>query len=106
MKRFLNLILALTIVLSLTSCDSDHTSESKKEKYKSDEYSQIETVDLDELFDDESTEHSDDEDEETVYVSKSGKIHRNRRCSGMKYYTEMSEEKAIEKGYDFCKNCY
>ena len=43
---------------------------------------------------------------EIVYVSNSGKIHNVRNCSGMKYYTIMDYDSAIDKGYVKCKNCY
>ena len=42
----------------------------------------------------------------TVYVSRYGKIHRKKNCSGMEYYTAMPYDQAIEKGYVKCKNCY
>lgn len=42
----------------------------------------------------------------TVYVSRAGKIHRISYCSGMKYYTAMSYDEAVRRGYDFCENCY
>lgn len=44
--------------------------------------------------------------ETIVYVSKTGKIHKISYCSGMKYYTEMEYDEAVDKGYVFCKNCY
>lgn len=43
---------------------------------------------------------------ETVYVSKTGKIHKFSNCSGMQYYTEMLYDEALDNGYDFCMNCY
>ena len=48
------------------------------------------------------------EDEITVivYVSKTGKYHRNNDCSGMKYYTEMSLDEAIDAGHAACKRCW
>lgn len=49
---------------------------------------------------------STDQESETVYVSRTGKIHSNPNCSGMKYYTEMTYDEAIASGYDLCKNCY
>lgn len=42
----------------------------------------------------------------TVYVSNSGKYHSKSNCSGMKYYTVMTLDEAIEAGYDACKKCY
>ena len=58
-------------------------------------------------------EYDEDEDEDeyeysgvTVYVSRTGKIHSNRSCSGMKYYTRMDYNEAVDEGYDFCMNCY
>lgn len=42
----------------------------------------------------------------TVYVSKNGKMHSVPDCSGMKYYTAMSYEKAIAAGYERCSNCF
>lgn len=49
---------------------------------------------------------STDQNGETVYVSRTGKIHNWPHCSGMKYYTEMTYDEAIASGYDLCKNCY
>lgn len=42
----------------------------------------------------------------TVYVSRSGKIHNNSSCSGMKYYKKMGYNDARKAGYDLCQNCY
>ena len=42
----------------------------------------------------------------TVYVSTSGKIHKNSNCSGMKKYTKMTYEEACELGYEHCKKCF
>lgn len=41
-----------------------------------------------------------------VYVSRNGKIHTRSDCSGMKYYTAMSYEAAVNAGYDHCGKCY
>ena len=48
----------------------------------------------------------DYDDSVTVYVSNYGKIHSVPYCSGMKYYTEMDYDEAIDCGYDFCQKCY
>lgn len=48
----------------------------------------------------------EDEITVTVYVSSSGKYHSKSNCSGMKYYTEMSLEEAIEAGHIACKKCW
>lgn len=42
----------------------------------------------------------------TVYVSRKGKIHLRKNCSGMKYSTAMSYGEACEKGYDHCQKCF
>ena len=42
----------------------------------------------------------------TVYVSSSGKYHSKPDCSGMKYYTQMSLDDAIQHGHVACKRCY
>lgn len=42
----------------------------------------------------------------TVYVSRTGKIHRISNCSGMKYYTKMDYYEALDEGYVHCQNCY
>ena len=42
----------------------------------------------------------------SVYVSTSGKYHRRHDCSGMKKYSEMTQDEAIERGYAACKICY
>lgn len=41
----------------------------------------------------------------TVYVSKNNKAHRVSNCSGMKNYTEMTIEEAMDLGVDYCGNC-
>lgn len=41
-----------------------------------------------------------------VYVSKRGIVHFDSDCSGMKYYTTMTIEQAVNSGYtDFCEHC-
>ena len=42
----------------------------------------------------------------TVYVSRYGKIHSHANCSGMKYYTEMPLDSALDAGNVLCKKCY
>ena len=42
----------------------------------------------------------------TVYVSRYGKIHSDANCSGMKYYTAMPLDKALDAGNVLCKKCY
>lgn len=51
-------------------------------------------------------EYVEDYNSKTVYVSKYGKIHKNRHCSGMMYYDVMTYGEAIEQGYEKCANCY
>lgn len=108
MNRFIKCILSLILVIAFTSCSSGITepSETSKKFNFSNEPKATYSA---------STKpavgHNDDDDDEvknqrTVYVSRKGKIHTNPRCSGMKYYTEMYEDDAINKGYDFCNNCY
>lgn len=41
----------------------------------------------------------------TVYVSKNNRAHRVSNCSGMKNYTEMTIEEAMDRGVDYCGNC-
>lgn len=41
----------------------------------------------------------------TVYVSRSGVIHVEEDCSGMKHYTKMPLEKADAAGYEYCSKC-
>ncbi len=48
----------------------------------------------------------DDEITVTVYVSNSGKYHSKSNCSGMKNYTEMSLDEAIDAGHVACKKCW
>ena len=127
MKRFLTFILALALMLSLTSCDSTYTSENddytqgiikyqQKEtlEYNNDETSRFDDVEYIEVIEteavdnsyNEATEQANNQYVETVYVSNSGKIHRIPNCSGMKNYTEMSKDEAVSRGYSYCKNCY
>lgn len=42
----------------------------------------------------------------TVYVSNSGKYHSKSNCSGMKNYTEMSLDEALDAGHVACKKCW
>lgn len=42
----------------------------------------------------------------TVYVSSTGKYHSKSNCSGMKSYTEMSLDEALEAGHIPCKRCW
>ena len=44
--------------------------------------------------------------ETIVYVSRKGVIHFDKDCSGMKYYTEMTLEKADAGGYSYCEHCW
>ena len=91
-KYILSIALCIVLCLGLFSCDNDN-SETKKPNESSAPY-----------FDFVSTTKKV---ERTVYVSKSGKkIHRNKKCSGMKYYWEMSYDDAVDAGYDFCEKCY
>lgn len=48
----------------------------------------------------------DEEIAVTVYVSNSGKYHSKSNCSGMKHYTEMSLDEAIDAGHVACKKCW
>ena len=42
----------------------------------------------------------------TVYISNSGKIHINKSCSGMRYYTTMTYGEAVAAGYEHCRKCF
>lgn len=42
----------------------------------------------------------------TVYVSRSGMMHKKSTCSGMKYYTEMPYSVASEYYSDKCSKCF
>jgi len=42
----------------------------------------------------------------TVYVSSTGKYHSKSNCSGMKSFTEMSLDEALEAGHIACKRCW
>lgn len=42
----------------------------------------------------------------SVYVSRKGVIHSYSSCSQMKYYTEMTIEKADKAGYSYCEHCW
>ena len=48
----------------------------------------------------------EDEITVTVYVSNSGKYHSKSNCSGMKNYTEMSLDEALDAGHVACKKCW
>lgn len=45
-------------------------------------------------------------DSDTVYISRTGKIHIFNNCSGMKYYEEMEFGEAKDEGYVLCKLCF
>lgn len=40
-----------------------------------------------------------------VYVSSAGKYHSDPHCSGMKHYTTMTKEQAINSHYTPCSKC-
>lgn len=91
-KRIFSFLLAILMVLSISSCE-------KNSKKRGDDF------DYDEYYEDE--DYEDDIENQTVYVSKSGKIiHRISYCSGMKKYDSMKYSRAVSKGYAFCKNCW
>ena len=93
-KRILSIVLCIALLLSFASCTKENDTTPSKSTTK------IETSVT-------KKETSATKKEVTVYVSKSGKkIHRNKKCSGMKYYWEMSYEEAVDAGYDFCDKCY
>lgn len=123
MKKIFALLLVALVALSCTGCGENN----KKTSYSKTTYSSYypittapsfdfdEDLDYDFDFDHEDENDEDEENDDqieddhisvTVYVSKSGKIHRIRNCSGMKYYTEMDYDEAVDEGYVFCKNCY
>ena len=79
MKKILAALLCIALLLCFCSCYPDAAEE---------------------------TETIEDYTSEIVYVSQYGKIHNNKRCSGMKYYEKMSYQEAIEAGYELCQNCY
>ena len=86
-SRILSIVLCIALSLCLFSCENNQSDNGAKDSY--------------------TFETSSTKNERTVYVSKSGKkIHRNKNCSGMKYYWEMSYSDAVDAGYDFCNNCY
>ena len=45
-------------------------------------------------------------DSDTVYVSRSGVIHSRPDCSGMKNFTEMPLDEALNQGYHKCQRCW
>ena len=45
-------------------------------------------------------------DERVVYVSNTGKYHKNSDCSGMTEYTEMTLSEAKAAGYEPCSRCW
>lgn len=49
---------------------------------------------------------TDEANQLTVYVSSTGKYHKKCDCSGMKNYTEMTLQQAIEAGHAACKRCW
>ena len=85
MRRIFAFMLALLLSCSLVSCGDYDTSGGSYNNSGYNDDAGINSV---------------------VYVSNSGKIHRNKNCSGMKYYTKMSYSEAIARGYEQCKNCY
>lgn len=48
----------------------------------------------------------DEAEQRVVYVSSTGKYHKKCDCSGMKNYTEMTLQQAVEAGYTACKRCW
>lgn len=87
MKKFLIIVLcAVCIITFLSYINNDSTKETPDNKNQT------------------FTEHT--KKEVIVYVSESGKkIHSNKKCSGMKYYKEMTYDEAVDAGYEFCTKC-
>lgn len=107
MKKLISILMVALMLLLCAGCESSDTSSSNYSSTYSSMPSltvpsSIPSFDFDFEFEEDDYEYSG----VTVYVSKSGKIHNNPRCSGMKYYTEMDYDEAVENGYDFCMNCY
>lgn len=111
MKKLISILMVALMLLLCAGCESSDTSSSNYSSYSPPPSltlpSSFPSFDYEFEFEDEREEEDDYEYSGiTVYVSRSGKIHSNPRCSGMKYYTEMDYDEAVENGYDFCMNCY
>lgn len=104
MNRLLKSIVSLSLIVILfAGCENIDAAKEELHTY--------ETLDIDDLRATEDTENYYEEDTEdyyevTVYVSRTGKIHKRSNCSGMKYYIEMDQDAAINSGYNYCKKCY
>lgn len=75
-------------------------------RYSEFEYSESEYNDVQSYNSVEPEPEPDPYQSQIVYVSRSGKIHSISYCSGMKYYTEMTYQNAVNAGYEFCSNCW
>jgi len=112
MKRFIALLLCLVLLMmGAVACDSAKETEATEDTfYESWKAHYEEEIDkqIDKLptFTLPTIPDQTEDISEIVYVSKSGKIHRISYCSGMKYYTPMTYNEAIRRGYSRCQNCY
>jgi hypothetical protein len=99
-KSILSIALCIVLYLGLFSCDNDNSGTKKPIESADITLREFTTPSFNYITTTKKVER-------TVYVSKSGKkIHRNKKCSGMKYYWEMSYADAVDAGYDFCEKCY
>ena len=111
MKRFISILMATLMLFCSVGCtygDNNNLTSTTSYDYDLDyDFETLEVPEFDfEAIEIETTTEADEYNGITVYVSKSGKIHSISYCSGMKYYTEMSYDEAVDRGYDFCQNCY
>lgn len=104
MKKLISILMVALMLLLCVGCETSDPSSSNYSSYSSPPSVTVPSYNYD--FDFEMPEDDGEDSGITVYVSRSGKIHNNPRCSGMKYYTEMDYNEAVHNGYDFCKNCY
>ena len=105
MKKLLAIILCVICILTSFSCKEDDSATKATTNKK-----QVTTEQTEQATPEQTkqvTTSQTTKKERIVYVSKSGKkIHSNKKCSGMKYYKEMTYDDAVDAGYEFCTKCY
>ena len=113
-KKLVSFLLICFVLVVSVSCEDtdtqDNTPTDTKSEYDQWLDSEMERMMLDfstlEISNEVEVTNRSDYQDNIVYVSQYGKIHKNPNCSGMKYCEPMSYSTAISRDYVLCNNCY